>query len=51
MNGEFLIHFIKSPIGQKIIPRSIGSIVKEFKIGITKWFRNNTDIENVWQRN
>lgn len=36
---------------QKMIPRSIGSIVKGFKIGVTKWFRNNTDIETVWQRN
>ena len=29
---------------QKMIPRSIGSIVKGFKIGVTKWFRNNTDL-------
>jgi REP element-mobilizing transposase RayT len=36
---------------QKIIPRSIGSIVRGFKIGVTKWFRNNSDIENIWQRN
>ena len=36
---------------QKMIPRSIGSIVKGFKIGVTKWFRANTDIETVWQRN
>ena len=36
---------------QKMIPRSIGSIVKGFKIGVTKWFRNNTDVETVWQRN
>ncbi len=36
---------------QKMIPRSIGSIVKGFKIGVTKWFRNHTDIEKVWQRN
>ncbi len=36
---------------QKMIPRSIGSIVKGFKIGVTKWFRENTDIETVWQRN
>jgi putative transposase len=36
---------------QKMIPRSIGSIVKGFKIGVTKWCRNNTDIENIWQRN
>jgi len=36
---------------QKIIPRSIGSIVRGFKTGVTKWFRNNTDIVDVWQRN
>ena len=36
---------------QKIIPRSIGAIVRGFKIGVTKWFRENTDIHTVWQRN
>lgn len=36
---------------QKIIPNSIGSIVKGFKIGVTKWFRINTNIETVWQKN
>ena len=36
---------------QKMIPRSMGSIVKGFKIGVTKWFRENTDIHTVWQRN
>ena len=43
---------------QKIIPRSIGSIVKGFKIGVTKWFRKNDNVgvENfqplqIWQRN
>ena len=36
---------------QKIIPQSIGSIVRGFKIGVTKWFRHNTDIYNVWQSN
>jgi putative transposase len=42
---------------QKIIPRSIGSIIKGFKIGVTKWFRNNSIGANndlpirVWQRN
>jgi REP element-mobilizing transposase RayT len=34
-----------------MIPRSIGSIVKGFKIGVTKWCRANTNIKNVWQRN
>jgi REP element-mobilizing transposase RayT len=36
---------------QHIIPKSIGSIVRGFKIGVTQWFRQNTDIYNVWQRN
>ncbi len=46
---------------QKIIPHSIGSIVKGFKIGVTKWFQNNAlgvvRVENfqplqpIWQRN
>ncbi|NIK73953.1 REP element-mobilizing transposase RayT [Thermonema lapsum] len=31
--------------------RTIGSIIRGFKIGVTKWFRQNTDIYNVWQRN
>jgi putative transposase len=42
---------------QKIIPHSIGSIVRGYKIGVTKWFRNNTvGVQNfepqpIWQRN
>jgi len=36
---------------QHIIPRSIGSIIRGFKIGVTKNFRQNTDIYVVWQRN
>ena len=36
---------------QKIIPRSIGSMVRGFKIGVTKWFRKNTNVYTVWQRN
>ncbi len=35
---------------QKIIPRSIGSIIRGYKIGVTKWFRQNTDCYDVWQR-
>lgn len=31
--------------------RTIGSIVRGFKIGVTKWFRSNTDVHVVWQRN
>lgn len=31
--------------------RTIGSIVRGFKVGVTKWFRVNTDVHVVWQRN
>ncbi len=30
--------------------RTLGSIVRGFKIGVTKWFRQNTKTEKVWQR-
>jgi len=30
---------------------TIGSVVRGFKVGVTKWFRKNTDIHQVWQRN
>lgn len=31
--------------------KTVGSIVRGFKIGVTKWFRSNTNIHDVWQRN
>ena len=31
--------------------RTIGSIIRGFKIGVTKWFRENTGTNTVWQRN
>lgn len=31
--------------------KTIGSIIRGFKIGVTKWVRENTDIETLWQRN
>ena len=31
--------------------KTIGSIVRGFKIGVTKWARENTDTYTVWQRN
>jgi REP element-mobilizing transposase RayT len=41
---------------QKCTPRSIGSIIKGFKIGVTKWIRDKNNfepilIESIWQRN
>jgi REP element-mobilizing transposase RayT len=26
-------------------------VIRGFKIGVTKWFRQNTHIQTVWQRN
>jgi len=31
--------------------KTIGSIVRGFKTGVTKWLRQHTDINDVWQRN
>ena len=31
--------------------KTIGSIVRGFKIGVTKWIRQNTNVHDVWQRN
>lgn len=31
--------------------KTIGSIIRGFKIGVTKWMRQNTSIKDVWQRN
>jgi putative transposase len=42
------------PTGTTTMPqppsKTIGSIVRGFKIGVTKWFRANTDVYSVWQR-
>ncbi|SOD18826.1 transposase [Pedobacter xixiisoli] len=31
--------------------QTIGSMVRGFKIGVTKWFITNYNIKNIWQRN
>jgi REP element-mobilizing transposase RayT len=40
---------------KRSLPRSpsktIGSIVRGFKIGVTKWMRQYTNVYDVWQRN
>jgi putative transposase len=36
---------------QKVIPRSLSSIVRGYKIGVTKWVRTNTMTHQLWQRN
>jgi putative transposase len=45
-----------SPLrSRRALPRSpsktIGLVVRGFKIGVTKWFRQNSDVHTVWQRN
>ena len=35
---------------QHLIPDSLGAIIRGYKIGVTKWFRQNTDIKKVWQQ-
>ncbi len=29
---------------------SLSNIIKGYKIGVTNWYRQNTDIEKIWQR-
>jgi len=31
--------------------KTIGSVIRGFKIGVTKWMRQNTPVYSVWQRN
>ena len=31
--------------------KTIGSVIRGFKIGVTKWIRQHTRIDHVWQRN
>lgn len=31
--------------------KTIGSIIRGFKIGVTKWMRQNTEFYQIWQRN
>jgi len=59
-----IIEIIYNPVGEKNFSpqlerqsgrtsptKTIGSIVRGFKIGVTKWIRQHTTIHEVWQRN
>ena len=52
-----IIHITQNVGAKNFLPlqhgtsKTIGSIVRGFKIGVTKWFRQVTDIKIVWQRN
>jgi REP element-mobilizing transposase RayT len=55
MHGIIEITSNNNPNGNESSFRSpsktIGSIIRGFKIGVTKWMRQNTTIQEVWQRN
>ncbi len=40
-----------SPLPSNGTSKTIGSMVRGFKIGVTKWIRQNTNVYDVWQRN
>jgi putative transposase len=31
--------------------KTVGSVVRGFKIGVSEWLRKNTDMSPIWQRN
>ena len=39
---------VSNPCGTS---KTIGSIIRGFKIGVTKWMRCNNKIRDIWQRN
>ena len=47
-------HPVAVPPGALVLrspSKTVGSIVRGFKIGVTKWVRANMDVRDVWQRN
>ena len=59
--AEYKHHIGPNPVGAKNFSplrqppngtsKTIGSIVRGFKIGVTKWMRQNMPVQTVWQRN
>ena len=39
------------PLPPRSPSKTIGSIVRGYKIGVAKWFRIHSDIDKLWQRN
>ena len=42
---------LPSPPPSRGTSKTIGSVVRGFKIGVTRWFSQNTSLYTVWQRN
>jgi len=38
-------HIFRSP------SKTIGSVIRGYKIGVTKWMRQNTNVTDIWHRN
>ena len=36
---------------QKVVPGSLGAVVRGFKSAVTRWFHNYSKVKTVWQRN
>ena len=56
IHGIIEIIYNPNTVGAENFPplpysKTIGSIVRGFKIGVTKWIRQHTTIHEVWQRN
>ncbi len=57
VHGILVIADFAVPVGAKNFSpqhgtsKTVGSVVRGFKIGVTTWMRANTDIHVVWQRN
>ncbi len=39
------------PIQKSGTSKTVGSIIRGYKIGVTKWCRKNTNIHDIWHRN
>lgn len=55
-NNYSPLHFnsfqqLNSPQPFKSPSKTLGSIIRGFKIGVTEWFHDNTEIKIVWQGN
>ncbi|MBN2129638.1 MAG: hypothetical protein JW741_09080 [Sedimentisphaerales bacterium] len=40
-----------SPLRVRGTSKTIGSIIRGFKVGVTRWMRTNVGVHTVWQRN
>ncbi len=50
-NGDIWAKNISPLPRQNGTSKTIGSMVRGFKIGVTKWMRQHTNVNVVWQRN